>query len=250
MGYNLTSAHHSQKTQPESMQINPTLARVLKVLPLTAAMAVSACAPKDWDSEYDGAYDPLEGLNRKTYAVNKAADKVLLKPAARAYVLLPAAGRAAVGRVLQNLLEPASAANNLLQIKPDGFANSVARFAVNSSFGILGVFDAASKMGIEPAREDFGQTLRHHGWETPPYFVIPLIGPSSLADFPGRVVDAFAHPAAYSTDAFAYGVAGVGAVHVRSELLDAVDIAEEAALDEYAFVRDLYEDERAKKAKE
>ena len=230
--------------------MNAPVARVLKALPLAAALAVSACAPKDWDSEYDGAYDPLEALNRKTYAVNKAADKVLLKPVARVYILLPAAGRSAVGRVLRNLDEPASAANNLLQIKPDGFANSVARFAVNSTFGIAGLFDPAAKLGIEPATEDFGQTLRHYGWKTPPHLVLPLLGPSSLTDFPGLVADAFIHPAAFSTEAAGYGVAGVSAVHFRSELLDASEIAEEAALDEYAFIRDLYEDDRIKKAEE
>ena len=230
--------------------MNAHFTRILKALPLAAVVAVSACAPKDWDSEYDGAYDPLEALNRKTYAVNKAADKVLLKPAARAYILLPAAGRSAVGRVLRNLNEPASAANNLLQIKPDGFANSVARFAVNSTFGVAGLFDVAAKLGIDPATEDFGQTLRHYGWKTPPHFVLPLLGPSSLADFPGRVADTFIHPAAFATDAAGYSIAGVSAVHFRSELLDESEIAEEAALDEYAFIRDLYEDARIKEAEE
>ena len=230
--------------------MNATLFRALKVLPLAAAMGLAACAPQDWDSEYDGAYDPLEALNRKTHGLNKAVDKALLKPVARAYVLLPAAGRAAVGRALDNLAEPASAANNLLQVKPDGVAASAARFGVNSTFGILGLFDPATRMGIAAADEDFGQTLRHYGWKTPPHLVLPLLGPSSLADFPGVVADGFLNPANLLTRAAQVGVAGGAVVHFRSEFLEKGEIAEEAALDEYSFIRDVYEDDRAKKAGE
>lgn len=230
--------------------MNATLFRALKALPLLAALGLSACAPMDWDSEYDGAYDPLEALNRKTHAVNKAVDTALLKPVARVYILLPAAGRAAVGRALENLAEPAAAANNLLQVKPDGVATSAARFGVNTTFGILGLFDPATHMGITRAEEDFGQTLRHYGWKTPPHLVLPLLGPSSLADFPGVVVDGFANPAVFLTTAAQIGITGTAVVHFRSELLDESEIAEEAALDEYAFIRDLYEDARAKQAEE
>ena len=221
-----------------------TLVRFLKILPLAAALAAGGCAPKDWDSEYDGAYDPLEGLNRKTYALNKGLDKVLLKPAARAYVLLPSAGRAAVGRFFDNLDEPVSAANNLLQIKPDRAASSVARFAVNSTFGVAGFFDPASAMEIERAEEDFGQTLRHYGWRQPPYLVLPLFGPSSLADAVGTAADFFVpSPEDLLHNDAQIGMAVLQGVHIRSEFLDAGELAEEA-LDEYVFVRDIYEDAR------
>ena len=230
--------------------MNKTLARALKFLPLAAAAAVSACAPKDWDSEYDGAYDPFEGLNRKTFALNKAADKVLLKPAARVYVLLPAAGRDAVGRMFDNLDEPVNAANNLLQIKPDGFAVSAARFAVNSTFGLAGLFDPASKMGIAPAEEDFGQTLRHYGWTAPPHLVLPLLGPSSMADTAGLAADFFIPaPDDLLRDRAQIGLAVLQGVHIRSEFLQAGEIAEEA-LDEYAFIRDIYEDARQAAARD
>ena len=220
------------------------LARFLKLIPLFAALAVGGCAPKDWDAEYDGAYDPLEALNRKTYNLNKGLDKALLKPAARVYILLPSAGRAAVGRFFDNLEEPVSAANNLLQVKPARFAQSVSRFAINSSIGVLGLFDPASAMNIESAEEDFGQTLRHYGWSQPPYLVLPLLGPSSLADAAGTAADFFIPtPEDLLTDGAQIGVGVLGGVHIRSEFLDAGEIAEEA-LDEYAFVRDIYEDAR------
>ena len=226
------------------------LARFLKMVPLAATLAAGGCAPKDWDSEYDGAYDPLEALNRKTYAVNKGLDKVLLKPAAQAYALLPAAGRAAVGRFFEILDEPVSLANNLLQIKPDRAGASAARFAVNSTFGLAGFFDPAAAMGIERAEEDFGQTLRHYGWEQPPYLVLPLLGPSSLADAAGTAADFFVPgPEDLLHDDAQIGVGALNGVHIRSEFLDAGEIAEEA-LDEYVFVRDIYEDARQAAARD
>lgn len=224
--------------------MNATLLRALKVLPLMAAMAMGGCAPKDWDSEYDGAYDPLEGLNRKTFALNKGIDTVLLKPAARAYILLPEAGRDAVGRAINNLTEPASAVNNLLQFKPEGLGGSLARFTVNSTFGVLGLFDPATKMGLPRQREDLGQTIRRYGWHSPPHLVLPLVGPSSLADAVGFVGDSFLHPEQFLTDAARIGLGATTAVHIRSEFLEKGEIAEEAALDEYSFIRDLYEDSR------
>ena len=226
------------------------LLRALKVLPLTAVMAMGGCAPKDWDSEYDGAYDPLEGLNRKTFALNKGIDAVLLKPAARVYVLLPEAGRNAVGRVFDNLEEPVNAANNILQLKPVGAAASAGRFAVNSTFGIAGIFDPATKMGMARAEEDFGQTLRRYGWHSPPHLVLPLLGPSSLADFAGEAADFFVPtPETFLHEDAQIGIAAFQGVHIRSEFLEAGEIAEES-LDEYAFIRDIYEDARQAAARD
>ena len=207
----------------------------------------SGCAPKDWDAAYDGGYDPFEGLNRKTFALNKFADRVVMRPVARAYAYLPAAVRQCVGNALDNLDEPANAANNLLQAKIGRAGANVARFGMNSVFGIAGLFDPASAVGVAPAPEDFGQTLRHYGWKNPPHLVVPLLGPSSLADLPGTVADGYAGSALedkFLTDAAQYGILGLSAVHFRAEFLEESELAEEAALDEYAFIRDAYEDYR------
>ena len=237
-------------TKGVAFQMNATLLRALKVLPLMAAMVAGGCAPKDWDSEYDGAYDPLEGLNRKTFALNKGVDAVLLKPAAHAYTLLPAAGRGAVGRVFDNLEEPVNLANNILQLEPGGAAASAARFAVNSTFGLAGLFDPATKMGIVRAEEDFGQTLRRYGWHSPPHLVLPLLGPSSLADAVGQAADFFVPtPEDYLHRDAQIGIGALQAVHIRSKFLEASEIAEES-LDEYAFIRDIYEDARQSAARD
>ena len=186
--------------------------------------------------------DPLEGLNRGTYAFNDALDRAVLKPVAKGYqAVTPQFVRSGVSNAFTNLGDVAVAFNSLLQGKPADAASDVGRFLINSTLGVLGLFDVATPMGMEKHDEDFGQTLGKWGVGSGPYLVVPLMGPSTLRDAAGRSVDSqlgwsrqVDHvPTRNSTMA-------VELVDLRANLLGAGDALDEAALDKYQFLRDAY----------
>ena len=204
-------------------------------------LATLGCAPKN-------VVDPYEDLNRTTYSFNKAVDNVLLKPAARAYqAATPNPVRQGVSNFFTNLKEPTNMVNNILQGNGSDAVVDMKRFFLNSIVGVGGVFDIATSSGMEATEEDFGQTLRSAQPDDSPYLVLPILGPSTVDDALGRVVDNNFHPVTHidhtaTRNAFLIG----GALDTRANLLDATDFAEEAALDEYTFIRDIYLERRAK----
>lgn len=142
--------------------------------------------------------DPLEPINRVVFAFNNGVDRALVRPAARAYAwIMPDPFEQGVRNVFANLGEVRNASNNLLQGKWRRTGAATGRFAVNSTIGVVGLFDVASAIGIEPVPEDFGQTLGVWGLGAGPYLVLPLLGPSSLRDGTGRVVDVWQNPLVY-----------------------------------------------------
>lgn len=186
--------------------------------------------------------DPIEPLNRGVYQFNDALDKVLLKPAAEVYRgVLPQFVRTSVSNIFSNINDVIVALNNLLQGKFIDSVSDVGRIAVNSTIGVLGIFDVATHFGLEKHDEDFGQTLGYWGIGDGPYLVLPFFGPRNLRDTVGLFVD-------YKTDPITYIdptrdrniVQGVRIVNRRSELLETSKILETAALDPYEFVRDAY----------
>lgn len=211
-----------------------------------AAALLGGCAPKNWDAEEDGAYDGFEPLNRDIYKLNKGLDFLIVKPVARTYrFIAPSPLRTAVDNVLNNLLEPRNMANNFFQRQGDATVNSAARFVFNSTIGLGGVFDVADSMGVGESPTDFGQTLRAYGLSDTTYIFLPLLGPSSLADAVGVAVDGEAYPPAYIEHVPTRNeIYGVAAVHTRAKYLDASDLLEGVALDEYSFLRDTYEERR------
>lgn len=186
--------------------------------------------------------DPLEGLNRGTYAFNDALDRAVLKPVAKGYqAITPQFVRSGVSNAFMNLGEVATAFNSLLQGNAGNAASDVGRFLVNSTLGVLGLFDVATPMGLEKHNEDFGQTLGKWGVGSGPYLVLPLMGPSTLRDASGRVVDSQlgwsrqVDHVPTRNSAFAVEI-----VDVRANLLGAGDALDEASLDKYQFLRDAY----------
>lgn len=186
--------------------------------------------------------DPFEPVNRGIYHFNDGVDTVLLKPAAQVYRgVLPQAVRTGVSNFFSNINDVIVALNNLLQAKFLNAASDVGRIAVNTTIGLLGVFDVATHLGLEKHNEDFGQTLGYWGIGDGPFLMLPLFGPSSLRDALGLIVD-------YKTDLITYVdpsrdrniLWGVRLVNRRSELLDTTTILETAALDPYEFLRDAY----------
>ena len=140
-------------------------------------------------------YDPIEPVNRVTFQINSAVDKVTIKPALFVYrTIIPRPIRRGLGNLSSNLATPVTAANQLLQGHPKAMLRSLARLLINSTLGIGGLFDPAKRAGILPVTEDFGQTLGVWGIGQGPYVVLPLLGPSSLRDTFGKAVDVVSDP--------------------------------------------------------
>lgn len=191
--------------------------------------------------------DPLESLNRGVYKFNDTADKAVLKPVATAYKkVLPSPLRTGVNNFFTNLGTFVTGINDLLQFKFNKFADDAGRFVINSTVGILGVIDVASMDNVPQHNEDFGQTLGYWGLGSGPYIVLPLLGPSTLRDTGGLVVDATAFdPIYYLHPAPRNSLLVTKFVDKRSQYLPASDLLDEAALDPYAFMRDAYLQRRA-----
>jgi phospholipid-binding lipoprotein MlaA len=135
--------------------------------------------------------DPWEGMNRGTYAFNDALDRAILKPVAKGYdYVLPGFAKEGVNNFFANLDDIPTGLNNILQGKLGAGASDLGRFVVNSIFGIFGLWDIASPLGMEKHEEDFGQTLAVWGVNSGPYLVLPLFGPEQPARRPGANRDA------------------------------------------------------------
>jgi len=186
--------------------------------------------------------DPFEPLNRGIYQFNDGVDNVLLKPAAEVYRgVLPEFVRTGVSNFYANINDVVIALNNLLQGKFLNAASDVGRIVVNTTAGLLGVFDVATQIGLEKHDEDFGQTLGYWGMGAGPYLVLPFLGPSSVRDAIGKVVDFATDPVTYVDPTRDRNVLwGVRFVNRRAELLETSKILEAAALDPYEFLRDAY----------
>lgn len=186
--------------------------------------------------------DPLESLNRKTFAVNEALDKAVLEPVARGYArAVPRPVRTGVGNFFSNTRDAWSAANLFMQGRPAEGASDVMRFGTNTVFGVLGVFDVASGLGMEKHGEDFGRTLGHWGLGPGAYVVLPLLGPSSVRDTVAMPLDSAAGLLGGVDDvALGNTLTALQLTATRADLLPVTDMVDQIALDKYLFVRDAY----------
>lgn len=185
----------------------------------------------------------MESLNRQVFAFNEGFDDVVMKPLAEAWVLvLPEEVRTCFSNAFANLREPSNALNNLLQGKPAEALSDTCRFAVNTTVGLLGCFDVATRMGLERHQEDFGQTLGVWGAEPGPFLMVPVLGPSNVRDAIGIYgVEPFLDVNFWIENVrVRNSIFFTRIVSFRSELLDAERLISEAALDKYRFVRDAY----------
>lgn len=186
--------------------------------------------------------DPWEPFNREIQGFNDNLDRVLLKPVATAYVnTVPPLIRTGVSNFFNNVSDAWSAVNSLLQGRLQDAEENLARFHVNTMFGLLGIFDVASDLNIERHREDFGQTLGRWGVPPGPYLVLPVLGPSTLRDGLALTVDRRYDLVRQIHDPDTRTVlTGVRLVDRRANLLNTVNVLEGAAIDRYAFTRDAY----------
>lgn len=186
--------------------------------------------------------DPFEPLNRRVMQFNEGVDLIALKPVATAYrEMVPPLVRTGVSNFFGNITDAWSAVNSLLQFRLQDAADNFARLQLNTFFGLGGIFDIASEFGIERHREDFGQTLGRWGVPTGPYIVLPLLGPSTLRDTLALPVDNKGDPL---HDVDPWGTRGslylLRVVDIRSNLLRASSVLDQAALDKYSFTRDAH----------
>ncbi|HQS32862.1 MAG: ABC transporter [Polaromonas sp. 24-62-144] len=186
--------------------------------------------------------DPLEPFNRTIFSLNDKVDTAVVKPVASAYrEVTPKIVRTGVTNFFGNLADVWSTVNNVLQAKPQEAAESLFRVTTNTIFGLGGILDVASEMRIPRHSEDFGQTLGYWGVPPGPYLVLPVLGPSTFRDSAGTVVDFKGNLATRGSDVAARNTASaIGIVNKRANLLDAGDLLDQAALDKYSFVRDVY----------
>jgi phospholipid-binding lipoprotein MlaA len=186
--------------------------------------------------------DPWEPFNRAMFEVNQVLDRDLIYPLTSAYVgLVPALVRTGVSNVFNNAEDLWSAINNLLQGKLDKSVMMSFRFAWNSVFGVAGILDMATELGIERFPEDFGQTLGVWGFKPGPYLVLPLFGPSTVRDALGLPLDIAATPAyAINQGSFRPVTTVVQILDTRSQLFGATQLLDTIALDKYSFVRDAF----------
>ncbi|MBA4143202.1 MAG: VacJ family lipoprotein [Nitrosospira sp.] len=194
---------------------------------------------------YRSKEDPWEPMNRAVFSFNETVDDYFFRPVAEGYRwLVPDPIIMVVGNVFSNLNDIPITLNNLLQLKFSNALTSSMRLVVNSTFGLAGLVDLASDIGLEKHDEDFGQTMGYHGVASGPYIVIPFLGPSSARDAGGRVLDIASDPvflgSFFVAPFIGPVVGGTRAADTRAGLLKSEKTIDEAALDKYEFIRDAY----------
>ena len=146
-------------------------------------------------SANDTAGECFEGFSRAMFKFNHALDGAIFEPVAKGYRALPSGLRKGTGNVVDNLRSLLTLSNNVLQGDLRGAGNTAARFAINTTVGILGIFDPAAKLGFEEkGKEDFGQTLGVWGSQSGCYFVLPILGPTTARDAVGLIGNIFLDP--------------------------------------------------------
>jgi phospholipid-binding lipoprotein MlaA len=192
-------------------------------------------------------YDPLEGSNRAVYGFNRRVDQWLLNPLTRGYrFVVPEPARLAVRRVCANLNMPIYLVNHLLQLRFLDAVETLGAFTMNVTFGVGGLFDTGSGVGLQLKPTDFGQTLARVGVGSGPYLVFPLVGPTTARDGFGFIVDRAFHPLTYflAIPVQLVGYSGVGMAR-REEILDGLEALEDSSIDPYAVLRSAYVQARA-----
>ncbi len=221
----------------------------IRIALLAATLALAGCA----HSLPDEPSDPLEPVNRAVFKFNRTADRYVLKPVAKAYdYSVPDPAKKGVANFFNNLKEPHTILNDILQLKLKRAAKDTGRFLLNSTAGFAGLMDVATDAGLKRHDEDFGQTLGHYGVGTGWYLMLPFLGPSTNRELVGFGGDYFTSVDYYldredvvETEVL-YGAKAVDLIDTRARLLSA-DSLLDSAIDPYIFVRTAYLQQRLAK---
>lgn len=198
--------------------------------------------------------DPFEAQNRQVLAFNEGVDEAVLRPAAEAYrEAVPGPVRTGIRNVLNNLNQPVVLANNLLQARFLDAGQTLMRFYINTTAGLLGIFDVATPAGATERPADFGQTLAAYGLPDGPFLMLPILGPTNVRDAVGQGVDTLANPVGlaggYILGTTVNGVVGVGrgtlgGLDLRAENIETLDALRADSLDFYARLRSVVQQRR------
>ena len=202
--------------------------------------------------------DCFEGLNRATFSLNQGLDKVIFKPVAKGYRKLPSSVRTGTSNALINLSSLITVPNNILQGEFKDAGVNTGRFIINTTVGILGIFDVADKMGFsEYEKEDYGQTLGVWGVGTGCYLVLPVLGPSTIRDTAGSFANILGGDPYYNISAHGNNeyldksdymlTKALTAVDFRAKNIETIENLEKNSLDFYASVKSLYLQDRQRK---
>ncbi|MBY0377892.1 MAG: VacJ family lipoprotein [Gammaproteobacteria bacterium] len=219
---------------------------VYKTTLYTTAILLTACSSSQYAPD---PADPLQGMNRATFSFNEKLDKYAIKPVAQGYTFItPQVVRNRVTNFFSNIGEVPTFANDTLQGNLKLSVVALGRFAINTTVGLLGLFDPASSMGLTKHYNDFGITLAQYGITTSPYLVLPVIGPSSIRDalalWPNyRYLSLWGYMDREPRIRNAMIILDI--INLRASLLSSEDIARQASLDQYVFIRDAYLQKRA-----
>ena len=206
----------------------------------------------------------FEGLSRAMFSLNHGLDRAIFRPIAKGYRALPVPIRQGTGNVVGNLRSLLTLSNHILQGDFREAGSTAGRFLINTTVGVLGIWDPAAALGIEPqGKEDFGQTLGRWGSGSGCYFVLPILGPTTVRDAAGLIGNMFLDPIYHVThnsevhnglvgnDNYSehnyYYYRGTNAVDFRSKNIESFDSLEKNSIDLYATVKSLYIQERNKK---
>ena len=219
-----------------SMARKQRAARMLRAATAAAVLLLAGCAGAP------SREDPLEPMNRALYEFHDTVDTAVVKPVAQAYIdVVPEFARTAVSNVFNNIEDLVSAVNDLLQGKLDKLDNDLGRVMLNTTWGLGGIFDLASMVGLERGNEDFGQTFGAWGFPQGPYLFVPFFGPTTVRDGTGTIVRVMVGPVGYIGEVpLRNSLYGLGAVDLRAQALSAGAIVDTAALDRYLFIRNAY----------
>ncbi|RDI41710.1 MlaA family lipoprotein [Aquicella lusitana] len=213
------------------------------VNPDTSVNSSDSSASADTATTTANNKDPLERFNRVMFTFNDKLDQFILKPVATVYnKIMPKPLNKGIHNFFNNIGELPTIANDVLQLNFYQASNDFWRFGVNTTVGILGFFDVASRINLKYYSNDFGLTLAAWGYKSSNYLVLPFFGPSTIRDGIGLPVDYFAFSVYpyIEPDSTRYAVYALGAVDRRAQLLKFESVMEEAALDKYVFVRNAY----------
>ncbi len=210
-----------------------------------SAPSLAAVAPPTTETNSTTVYDPFEKTNRTLFRFSQTLDRSVIRPSALEYKsALPNVVRTGVSNALNNLGEPATFINDVLQLHPNRAGVTLARFVVNSTLGLGGLIDIQGMNGAPIHYSDFGQTLGRYGVPPGPYIYIPIIGPSNLRDGTGHIVDSLASPlnlhVAHTPLAARIGVTVLDGINTRAEYDDALQDIHRMSADEYATLRSAY----------
>jgi phospholipid-binding lipoprotein MlaA len=227
--------------------------RSVVVVAAVAAM-LGGCATNDTGAAE--VWDPLETPNRFIFSINRAVDIIAIRPLAVTYRdWVPKPAQRGVHNVLENLGEPVTAINEVVLGDPSRAVTTLARFLVNSTLGVAGLFDVATSFGLSKTKEDFGKTVGYYAGVEPenggPYLVLPLAGPSNARDAAGLMADYAVDPFriltyAFNIDAIYQGARyGTTVIDIRVRTMYALDDLEKNSVDYYAALRSAYTQQRA-----